>query len=58
MWGYEILVAAAFVPGQARKLVVVAAYIPPNYSHLKGSECLESISDIIMDIKKNIVILT
>ena len=49
---FEVLVAAGNLPGHSRKIVVVAAYMPPNYCQARGSSCLEYISDIVMQIKR------
>ena len=49
---YEVLVAGGTVPGHARKLVVIAAYVPPNYSQARGIGCLDYISDVVMQIKR------
>ena len=35
-----------------RKLCVIAAYIPPNYTVPKGKDCLHHVSDIVLDIKR------
>ena len=37
---YEILSAVGTLMGTARKLVVIAAYLPPNYTVPKGTACL------------------
>ena len=36
--------------GSTRKLVVVAAYIPPNYTVPRAKQCLEHIENTIIDI--------
>lgn len=34
------------------KVVVVAAYLPPNYSHHRAEACLDYISDVISEAKR------
>ena len=49
---YEVLVAAGSVKGRTRKLLVVACYIPPNYSKQRGSGVLEYIENVIIELKR------
>ena len=37
-----------------RPLLVVAAYIPPGYTVMRGRACLQHINDLVLDIKNNI----
>lgn len=49
---FEILPAVATITGMARKLVVVAAYIPPNYPAAWGAACLDFLDLLVLDIKR------
>ena len=49
---YEVLPAIGTVAGSSRKLVVIAAYMPPNYSSSRGAACLEFIESLIIDVKR------
>ena len=49
---FEVLVAAGSLHGHTRKLVVVACYIPPNYSKKKGNDALEYVSDTVVELKR------
>ena len=37
---FEVLPAVGTIMGSSRKMVVVAAYIPPNYTASRGAACL------------------
>ena len=50
--GFEVLPLCVTIKNVRRKLYVVAAYIPPNYTVPRGRDCLQHISDIILDIKR------
>ena len=49
---FEILVGLGTVAGQSRKIVCVAAYLPPGYTKTKGEKALEFISDTVVDLKR------
>ena len=49
---FEVLTTMATLKGSARKLVVVAAYIPPNYPVPKARACLEYIENAVIDIRR------
>ena len=49
---FEVLPSIATIKGSARKLVVMAAYIPPNYPVPRAKQCLEYIENCIIDIKR------
>ena len=49
---FEILPSIATIKGSARKLVVVAAYMPPNYAVPRARQCLEYIENAIIDIRR------
>ena len=38
--------------GRARKLVAIAAYVPPGYDARRGRDCLAYISDAVMEVKR------
>ena len=49
---YEVLSAIGTMHGQTRKLVVVAAYIPPNYNLARGQGCPAYIADLVLELKR------
>ena len=49
---FEILPAIGSIRGSSRKLAIIAAYIPPNYTVPRGKKCLEHIESCILDIKR------
>ena len=49
---YEVLVAAGSMRGRSRKMLVVACYIPPNYSKQRGSGALEYVENILIELKR------
>ena len=49
---FEVLVAQGSMPGHSRKVLVLAAYIPPNYSIGRGQGCLDFITDVVLDLKR------
>ena len=38
--------------GRSRKLVAIAAYVPPGYDARRGRDCLAYISDTVMEVKR------
>ena len=48
---FEVLPVFTTVRGSARKLVVVAAYIPPNYTVPRDRQCLEYIEAMVIQIR-------
>ena len=50
--GYEVLPVVGSVQGTTRKLAVVAAYIPPNYTTAKGKGCVDFVEDLILELKR------
>ena len=50
--GFEVLVAAGSIKGRTRKLLVVACYIPPNYSKQKGSGALDYVENVLIELKR------
>ena len=49
---FEILPAVSTIRGSARKLVVVAAYIPPNYTVPRARQCMDHIESLIIEIRQ------
>ena len=49
--GYEIMVTASSIKGQTRKLVIIACYLPPGYSKVRGAGALAYVEDLIVDLK-------
>ena len=41
--------------GHSKKLVVVAAYIPPNYTVPKAKACLDYITDAVLEMRRRYV---
>ena len=49
---FEVLCVAGKVNKIREKAVVVAVYIPPNYTRIKAELCLDYISDVISEAKR------
>ena len=49
---YEVLVSVGTLIGTSRKLVVVGAYLPPNYSTARGSGCIDFVESLLVDLKQ------
>ena len=50
--GYEVLVAAGTVRGYSRKMIVVACYLPPNMTRVKGAAALDFIEETVIAMKR------
>ena len=50
--GYEVLPVVGSIRGSSRKLVVIAAYLPPNYTVPRGAGCLEHIENVLVHVKQ------
>ena len=49
---YEVLCVAGKVKGVAEKVVIVGAYMPPNYPKPKADACLDYVADVISEAKR------
>ena len=49
---YEILTTVSTIAGHSKKLVTIAAYIPPGYPVARGRGCLSFISDLVIEAKR------
>ena len=49
---YEVLAAIGNIPGQARKAVVLACYMPPDDPAARGNSCIDYIQDFIILMKR------
>ena len=49
---FEILPIAVDLVGVERKLFIIAAYVPPNYSMIKARACLQHVANIVLDMKR------
>ena len=49
---FEVMAAIGNIRGHARKMAVVSVYIPPGYNVKREKECLEYITDIVIEIKR------
>ena len=49
---FEVLCVAGKVSKIKEKVVVVAIYIPPNYTKVKADSCLDYIADVISEAKR------
>ena len=49
---FEVVAGIGSMKGHSRKIIVVGAYLPPNYSLARGTAALDFISDLIMDLKR------
>ena len=52
---YEVLAVSGYIHGIDRKMFVVAAYLPPNYTVRRAKSALTYIYELIMDIKNRYV---
>lgn len=50
---FEVVAATSKLKGVG-KVAVVGAYIPPNYTAARASECIEYISDVISELKRRL----
>ena len=49
---YEVLSIAGKVRGIREKVVVIAAYLPPNYPRHKALSCLDYVADVVGECKR------
>ena len=49
---FECLVCVGSLPGLSQKMVVVATYLPPNYTKLRGEAAISYIGDGITEVKR------
>ena len=49
---YEVLCVAGKINKIKEKVVVIAVYIPPNYTKTKADLCLDYISDAVSEVKR------
>ena len=49
---FELLVCAGSMRGHTRKVCLVAAYLPPNYTCVKANQALDKITDIVVALKR------
>ena len=47
---FEILALTGTIHGCERKIIIIAAYIPPGYAVPRGRACLEKISDLVIEL--------
>ena len=48
---FEVLVTAETIKGHTRKLIVLACYLPPSYTKLRGEAALDYINGLIVQLK-------
>ena len=49
---YEVIATAVSLKGHSRKLVLIACYIPPEYSRVRGNGALEFIENVVVELKR------
>ena len=49
---FEVPATVGTISGHTRKLVTVAAYIPPGYTARRRKECMDHIAGTIMELKR------
>ena len=49
---YEVLAAMGSVPGHARKIIVLACYMPPGDAAARGNACIDFVQDLIIQMKR------
>ena len=52
---FEIMVCAESIPGHSRKMVVVACYLPPNYTRARAAVVMEYVGDLVTEMKRRIL---
>ena len=50
--GFEILVTLGNLPGHKEKLIIIACYLPPNYTVPRGKAALAYLEDIVVEVKR------
>ena len=49
---YEVLPAVGTIKGTSRKMIVLAAYLPPNYTAARAAGCIQFVEDLLVDMKR------
>ena len=49
---FEVMGAAVSIRGHTRKLVLIAAYLPPGYSRAKGVAALSYVEEVLVVVKR------
>ena len=49
---YEVLPAVGTLRGTSRKVIVIAVYIPPNYTVARGNACMDFVENVVIDMKR------
>ena len=49
---FELVVAAGSLQGHSRKMLIIACYMPPNYTVDRSNRCIEYIYQIIVELKR------
>ena len=49
---FEVLPVVGTILGTSRKVVVIAAYLPPNYTVPRGRSCLEHLENLLIEVKR------
>ena len=49
---FEVLPVIGSLRGSSRKIVVIAAYLPPNYSVPRAASCIEYIEGVLIEVRR------
>ena len=49
---FEVLAALGTLPGHARKIVLLACYMPPGDAAARGNACIDFIQDLLIQMKR------
>ena len=49
---HEALVAVGSLPGHSRKIITISCYIPPGLTVPVGNQCLDYITDVVLEMKR------
>ena len=52
--GFEVLPVVGNVVGQKRRMVVIACYIPPNYTVNRAKQCMDYIASLVIEAKRRV----
>ena len=46
---FEILPVVGYIPGHTRRVVVLACYVPPNYTVGRAASALEYVNELVIE---------
>ena len=51
---FEILTAIGSIQGLSRKVALIGCYIPPNYTTVRATACLNHIEELVIEMKRRL----